>query len=396
MKILFISSSSGSRGGGEIFLARLGPALAGMGHEVALWASEHPRMDELCSVFSKIGTVFRSPYRNTYDRRFRGLGFPWGRKIPGRITRVWEDWKPDVIHFNKQNLEDGLDLLAAAKTLKTPGVCTIHLTQSPSALGAVCGRLRDWNARRALRRFSGNYITVHESRAVELRRFLGPENTVKVVSNGVEVPAQEEILRLRNLKRVELKLEADDLLVIGVGRFVEQKRPLLFLEQAARLKKSFPRARFLWVGGENEKSFGWVGRGTRFGAGSLMERWRDEVRKLRMEDCVGQEPWQEELRPFLAAADAYFHTAEYEGLPFSLLEAMAAGLPPAVSPEVRRDLDFLDTHNSIELTSDLDWAGADGLFQRIGSKARETIQERYSIRKMAGEYEKLYLEAAAH
>src|SRR5688500_16843185 len=73
MKILLVSSSSGSRGGGELYLLYLGRALAQRGHSLTLWASTHTRMDELANSFSGIGEVLRSPYRNTYDHRGRSI-----------------------------------------------------------------------------------------------------------------------------------------------------------------------------------------------------------------------------------------------------------------------------------------------------------------------------------
>ena len=60
MKILLASSSSGSRGGGELYLVYLGRALAHRGHAVTLWASTNPRMDELANTFSGFGQVLRS------------------------------------------------------------------------------------------------------------------------------------------------------------------------------------------------------------------------------------------------------------------------------------------------------------------------------------------------
>ena len=62
MKVLLASSSSGSRGGGELYLVYLGRALAHRGHAVTLWASTNPRMDELANTFSGFGQVLRSGY----------------------------------------------------------------------------------------------------------------------------------------------------------------------------------------------------------------------------------------------------------------------------------------------------------------------------------------------
>ena len=64
MRILLASTSSGSHGGGEISLCYLGQALADMGHTVALWLSNHERMNALADRFSTIGEVIRAPYVN--------------------------------------------------------------------------------------------------------------------------------------------------------------------------------------------------------------------------------------------------------------------------------------------------------------------------------------------
>src|SRR5687768_6259585 len=125
MKILLASSSSGSRGGGELYLLYLGRALAARGHQVTLWASTHPRMDELCIMFSDIGPVTRSAYRNTYDYRGRSITAAWNFAASARIASEWKALAPDVIHLNKQNLEDGLDLLRAARRAKLPHLTTI-------------------------------------------------------------------------------------------------------------------------------------------------------------------------------------------------------------------------------------------------------------------------------
>jgi len=73
MKILLVSTSSGSRGGGELGLLYLGQALAARGHEVALWVSDHSRMDELAAGFAPFARVHRAAYLNTYDRRGRSI-----------------------------------------------------------------------------------------------------------------------------------------------------------------------------------------------------------------------------------------------------------------------------------------------------------------------------------
>src|SRR5262249_27380188 len=111
MKILLVSSGSGSRGGGEIFLNYLGGALAARGHSVITWMPSHARMDELASQCARFSRVVRTDFRNTYDYRSRPLATLLNSRTSNSIARQWADLRPDIVHINKQNLEDGLDLL---------------------------------------------------------------------------------------------------------------------------------------------------------------------------------------------------------------------------------------------------------------------------------------------
>src|SRR5690606_24973913 len=87
-----------------------------------------------------------------------------------RIAAEWRSLAPDFLHVNKQNLEDGLDLLRAANASGLPAVATVHITQSARVLKARFAGLRDWIAARELRNFHGTLAAIQEPRADELRR----------------------------------------------------------------------------------------------------------------------------------------------------------------------------------------------------------------------------------
>src|SRR5262249_21411422 len=165
-----------------------------------------------------------------------------------RLAAEWEDLRPDLIHLNKQNLEDGLDLLRAANRLSIPSLCTVHITQPAAFLRARVAWLRDGLARRSLRNYQGPYVAVQETRRKELSEFLQNGHETRTILNGVPMPALEQRTDAREAKRRELAVGSEAFLVVGVGRMEPQKRPMLFLEVAARLHQRVPQARFLWVG----------------------------------------------------------------------------------------------------------------------------------------------------
>ena len=377
MKILLASSSSGSRGGGELYLLYLGRALAERGHEVSLWASSHPRMSELAESFAAFGKVHRSEYANTYDRPLRSVASYVDRAAAARVAQAWVSTGADLVHINKQNLEDGLDLLVAAGRLGTPSLCTIHLSQSARYLRAVLAPLRDWVSQRALRKYEGLLVTVLENRRRDLEEFVGPTPRIRVIPNGVPIFDLSRRAEIRDQKRRELGF-SDELVIIAVGRLVPQKRPLAFLQQAKLVSERVPSARFIWVG-----------------EGILSEEWDRRVAELGIAEIVSRLPWQRDVLPVLFAADLFLHVAEFEGLPLAILEAMSAGLPCAIAENLLAEMPFFGPEDVLRVNSNASWAGAlldQGALAKLGARARRIAEERFSFGAMAANYEELYRE----
>lgn len=382
MRVLLVSSSSGSHGGGELFLISLGQCLSELGHQPILWAADHPRMDELCERFRSFGEVHRRPYRNTYDRKFRTIGAAADLSTASKAAADWRSLKPDVVHLNKQNLEDAMDLVWAARFARLPAVASIHVTQDARYLRALFGALRDALTRSVLCRFPGKLVAVGRSRLTDLRAFLGQEDSVVMVENGVPIPPEGALRTLRASVRERLGVRPDQLFGLGVGRLVKQKRPLVFLDIAKKIVSREPSAVFYWVGD-----------------GLLRADWNRIIAETKLEDHVKLAGWCQSVLEFYAAADFFLHTAEFEGLPLALLEALAAGLPVVVTPNLTRDLDFLDNDNA--LSADLektDWIDAlldpDDRAKR-SKYARALATDRFSVERMTMEYVALYERARA-
>jgi glycosyltransferase involved in cell wall biosynthesis len=377
MRILLASSSSGSQGGGELFLLSLGRALAELGHHVTLWASNHERMTELCDRFRSHGEVFRSNYRNTYDRRFRNFSGAIDLATARRVAADWRSLNPDVIHLNKQNLEDAPELIWAANLSHIPSVCSVHITQSASYLKAQFSSIRDGLARGVLQRFPGKIVAISENRLTDLDHFLRGRAETVLVRNGVRIPPLAELGSLRAAKRAELELKPHQLVCIGVGRMVEQKRPLLFLSLAEKVVSKIPNAIFYWVGD-----------------GPVRPRWDDFVAERKLNSHVFVTGWVSDVHPYFAAADLFFHTAAFEGLPLAVLEGMAAGLPLVLTQNLLDDLDFLDpTVAIVAEEKQVDWIEAinsPAERQRLGSAGRDLSSKQFSLERMAKDYLRLY------
>lgn len=110
--------------------------------------------------------------------------------------------------------------------------------------------------------------------------------------------------------------------VIGVGRLEEQKDPKYFIRIVAELRKENPDVSAVWVGD-----------------GSLFQECVSLNQELHANVLFTGWLSNEETLEQLKGSNCYLQTSKWEGLPFSVLEAMALGLPVIANDrEFHRDL----------------------------------------------------------
>lgn len=130
------------------------------------------------------------------------------------------------------------------------------------------------------------------------------------------------------------------------------------------------------------------------GDGHQREELKAEIKKLEIEDrvkLVGQVPY-EETPKYYQQADVFVYPSQaLEGLPMSLVEAMAAGKPVVASkvggvPEAVVDGEtglLVEPGNVPELSAALEkLLTNDGLREKMGQRAQEVAKEKFSQGKM--------------
>ncbi|SDD62556.1 Glycosyltransferase involved in cell wall bisynthesis [Rhodospira trueperi] len=185
---------------------------------------------------------------------------------------------------------------AAAAVLGVPRVVVGLRNLAPDRLGHPLARgLRPGLA--VLSRHPAVTVTANaEAVSVDHARWAGIAPPV-VVPNGVVVPPGLRSQRDRPP------------LVLGVFRLVAHKRPVLWLEVAARVRVARPDARVRLVGD-----------------GPLMEAARARTSGVEMPGRVA------DVAPHFAEASVLLHVSAAEGLPNTVLEAQAAGVPVVAAP----------------------------------------------------------------
>jgi glycosyltransferase involved in cell wall biosynthesis len=219
------------------------------------------------------------------------------------VRRYMRDNGPfDAVHGHSS--KGGAIARLGAAFSGVPAFYTVHGLIMLDPMMAGWKRLFYLNVERALGLVTSHIIAVspEEARATARMRI---GSRIVMVPNGIgelELTAREQARRAMGL--------ADESLAIGfVGRLVPQKAPDILLRAFALVAQSNPQAVLVMIGSgpladEMEKLAAQLGVQTRI-------RWLGE----------------RDAREYLAGFDLFALASRKEGLPYVILEAMAAGLP---------------------------------------------------------------------
>jgi len=167
-------------------------------------------------------------------------------------------------------------------------------------------RLLEALDKRALRAFD-RVVAVSDEIAGKLIGSGISRDAVSVIDNGIAVVPADPGARSRICAEFDVPL--DGKILLHLGRLARSKRIDLLLQAMSALPPAL-KTQLLLVGDGDER-----------------ERLVDRVRQLGLDGRVHFCGYRRDVRQLLAAADVFALSSEKEGLPISILEAMAAGCP---------------------------------------------------------------------
>jgi glycosyltransferase involved in cell wall biosynthesis len=336
-------------GGAEVVAVTVAAHAAAAGHDVSLASTPGYRVPQLRAA-GVAHVPLRMVGRNPVD-------------LARTLTRLRATERPDLVHAHNPKAT----LVARlAHGRDVPLVSTLHGV--PHAERATAARILRWASDRV--------VVVAPHLADQLVRAGFPADRIDVVPNAVDpLPSYDG-----ELARAELGLPRDAVVGLCLARMVDQKRHDLLVEAWARLDKD---AHLLLAGG-----------------GPTRRRVEAAVRAAGIADRVhvlGERP---DVARLVAASDLLVLPTDWEGLPVSVLEAMAAGLP-VVASGVGGLVELADAVRLVEpgslgaLTAALrDVVGNPGLRADLATRGRVAAAERFGVDAMVARYSEIYADLA--
>lgn len=198
----------------------------------------------------------------------------------------------------------------------------------------------------------------------------------QIMNNAIDAKKFIYNEEVRKQKRQELGL--DGKFVIGhVGRFNLQKNHEFLIRCFKDFAKSNKDAILILIGN-----------------GELQDKIKQQVKEYQIEDQVKFLGLREDIPQLLQAMDLFLFPSLFEGLPVTLVEAQAAGLPCVISDTITDEIMITDAISKVSLESDLEkWNQA--ILKYKDMKRRNTMSEieahGFDIEKNARWLEEFYI-----
>jgi len=236
---------------------------------------------------------------------------------------------------------------------------------------------------RRFARDTDRVVAVSHATADDLARLgIVAEEKLVVIPPGIDLAPFLALERGRGLLRAQLGASSDAHLVGVIGRLAEVKRPEWALEVFALLAARYPRLALVFAGDGDQRGF------LERRIAALPAGERERVHLIGAVDDVV---------PLLGELAAVLLTSRSEGLPVSLIEAGAAGVPvvatrvggvPEIVAEERTGL-LGDTPDELAfaLAQLLD---DPALGEAMGRRARVRVEARHGAAALAARLEELY------
>lgn len=165
------------------------------------------------------------------------------------------------------------------------------------------------------------------------------KGVVNILHNGVDL----EVFKYYDDYRIQLResfFVGSDVKLIGhVGRFDEQKNHMFLLEIFQQIHLMDQNTKLLLVG-----------------EGKLAEKIRERSRELGIYDSVIFAGLRSDVPQILSAMDVFVMPSFYEGMPNTIIEAQATGLPCVISDTITREANITGLVEYLSLGDSKEWA----------------------------------------
>lgn len=366
MRVLYAVTAAGF-GGAPLHVLQVMEHMVKQGHEVGLVSSPEPSLTRKAR---RLGAqIFHNPHFVRPLHPWKDFRAIWP------VFKAVRDFNPDLVHAH--STKAGLAARLACVLLRKPVIFTAHGWAFTEGRNILKRRLLAMAERLAARATAKIICVSEHDYALALQWKVGKPEQLVVIHNGIDPKLFMEADGASF--REELKLKGKPVLTF-VGRLAPPKDLFTLLEAVKNLQDGV-----LLIVGDGE----------------LRPQVERHIREQGLEERVRLLGERRDVPAILAASDIFALSSRWEGLPYTIIEAMMAGLPVVATrvggvPELVEDriTGFLvPTRDPKALAAAIQRLLDDPeLRKRMGQAGREKVLKEFTLDRMLAETQKVYEE----
>lgn len=201
---------------------------------------------------------------------------------------------------------------------------------------------------------------------------------VSILHNGIDLAVYRYSPEHREAVRREFSVDKNTKLIGHIGRFDEQKNHMFLLEVFHAIQQTAPDAKLILIGN-----------------GKLEESIRQRAAELGITEKIIFAGVRPDIPHLLCAMDVFVFPSLYEGMPNTVIEAQAVGLPCVIADTITREADISGLIEYLPLGDAAAWA--EKALSVAGSNRVEThgrfIEHQYDIESVTEQFTRLIYDA---
>jgi glycosyltransferase involved in cell wall biosynthesis len=303
---------------------------------------------------------------------------PFNIFIWKKVRAFIKEKKIDLIHAHGTRANS--NVYWAAHSLKIPLIYSIHGWSFHDNQKSFIKKIRIFSEKFLTSKSVIN-ISVSESNKQTGIKNIESFSSV-VVNNGIDQEKFNPAKVFKNVRK-ELGINEQQIVLLFIARFTSHKQPLTLIHAFAIAIKTMPNLQLLMVGEGDEK-----------------DAALQLAKELSVENNIIFEPFRQDVPDVLNAADIFILPSLWEGLPIGLLEAMSMG-KAVIASNVDGTCEIIKNEyngclialNNLqnELAEKIILLSNDAaLRKQYGSKAMETVKNRFNAATMTKQIEGIY------
>lgn len=298
-----------------------------------------------------------------------------------KISKIIRNIKPDVVHCHSSKA-GALGRIAAfinriSSIIYTPHAYIMQNPNLSSIKKKIFALIEKW-----LNIITSKTINVSTGeRDFAIEHGLGKKEKFKVIYNGIK---QEHIdNKIISLKKSQLGFNEEDCIIGTTARMDEQKDPFTFIKIACNILTQYPNVKFVYLGD-----------------GKFKHDIENLIKISGREENIKLLGFRSDADEIVSVFDIYINTSLYEGMPYSIIEALARGKPILATNVIGNNEVVINDFNGLLFEKQNIHQGvillkkminSPELLYKYGLQSYKLFEDNFKLEFMISETENVYL-----